>query len=403
VEALLTAATSLAADAAVPQRDRLLDGEEMATRLTSVLRVPIDHCEPVKARYQVGRSLRVLYRIASGESTELVALRTFSGGRSVEVYERALATALQCGALPGVAHAPELGAVLFTFPNDRKLAGLRALADGGELVAYAPEKCATALVPGGYAKAYAGDDGDRTRRLHDSLHAAAAAVGLRLPRALSYSPAGRTLLCEAIPGRPLAELDGCERERGMHGLGAALAALHGLEPPGHAPPFERLDVRAIERAAATIARARPDCVGSIADLLDALLEAWPAAAATVCLHGDVHLKNAIVSGGAVVLIDLDQVSTGPSAADLGSLLAALRYSRVVGELTAADEQAQARAFLAGYATVREPPGEASLQWHVAAALFAERALRTVTRVRLPGLARLPGVLAEARATLGGAR
>jgi len=36
-----------------------------------------------------------------------------------------------------------------------------------------------------------------------------------------------------------------------------------------------------------------------------------------------------------------------------------------------------------------------LQWHMAAALFAERAFRAVSRIRLPGLQCLPALLNDA--------
>lgn len=376
-------------DPGVPQRDLLLNRGEMARRLSW------KSCEPLRARYQVGRSLRVLYRVSIGGPDRLVALRTFPGERSGEVYRHARENAVPGGSLPGIAHAADLGAVLFTFPNDRKVAGLQALVRHGRLVSYAPEKCATARVVDGYAKAYAGDEGERTRRIHDWLHAPAARAGLRLPRAIAYSAAQRTLVCEAIPGRALAELDGAERVGGMRRLGGALAALHGLAPPSHAPAFERVRPRRLAEAVATIERARPDCAGAAHHALARLLETVPGAADTVCLHGDVHPKNAVIAGGSAALIDLDQVSAGPAAGDVGSMLAALRYGRIVGDLTLDQERAQADAFVAGYTAVREPPDPAVLRWHVAAALLAERALRAVTRVRPGGLARLPDVLAEA--------
>jgi aminoglycoside phosphotransferase len=392
-------AALLTPDPAVPQRDVLLDGEQMARRMSSCMGVAIDRCEPVRARYQVGRSLRVLYRASNRGAAHFVALRTFPGARGEEVFQRAREGAWASGSLPGVAHDPELGAVLFTFPNDRKVAGLRALVGGGRLVAYAPEKCATVRLRGAYAKAYAGDEGDRTRRIHDCLHSPASDAGLRLPRAGRYSETERTLVCEAIDGRPLAELHGGERARGVHRLGAALAILHGLEPPAEAPAFERLDAFHLHDAAETIGHARPECAAAARELGEQLLARAPAEADRVCLHGDVHPKNAIIADGNAALIDLDQVSTGVAAADVGSMLAALRYGRLVGAHTAAEERTQAEAFLAGYACVRRPPDAATLAWHLSAALLAERALRTVTRVRTSGLARLPDILTDARATL----
>jgi Ser/Thr protein kinase RdoA (MazF antagonist) len=128
-------------------------------------------------------------------------------------------------------------------------------------------------------------------------------------------------------------------------------------------------------------------------------EARPGAAA-VCVHGDVHLKNGLLDGRRVGLIDLDQAGSGAAAADVGSILAGLRYRQLVTDERARGEKLRS-ALLEGYATLRELPGEDVLRWHVAAALLAERALRAVNRVRPGGLAHLGAVLNEAHAVLRG--
>ncbi len=101
------------------------------------------------------------------------------------------------------------------------------------------------------------------------------------------------------------------------------------------------------------------------------------------------------AGDGVVLIDLDQVCAGPAAADLGGLLAGLAYARCVGELPEADERRLGEAVVAGYADAGTPPTPASLRWHTAAALLAERGLRAVHRVRRRGLRRLDAILEAA--------
>jgi Ser/Thr protein kinase RdoA (MazF antagonist) len=114
----------------------------------------------------------------------------------------------------------------------------------------------------------------------------------------------------------------------------------------------------------------------------------------------VHLKNGLLQGRRVALIDLDQVGLGPAAADLGSALAGLRYHAIVTDEAARGQRSQ-RALLDGYAALRELPDPAALCWHVAAALLSERALRAVNRIRPGGLAALGAVLADGRAALRG--
>ena len=94
------------------------------------------------------------------------------------------------------------------------------------------------------------------------------------------------------------------------------------------------------------------------------------------------------------LLDLDQCARGHPAADVGSLLAALRHRRLVGALTPAQQDELESAFLAGYAEHAEVD-PAALRWHTAAALLVERAERAVHRVLPTSLARLPALLLEA--------
>ena len=133
----------LAPDPAVPQRDALLDERRMAGVLGA------RHCERINAKYRVGDSLRVVYRV---DAEDIVTGRTFRG-RSRSVYRRA-ATASVLGP---VLHVQELETVFWTFPNDRRLAGLHLLdrrtgaldrlvgapVARTRLIAYAAERAAT--------------------------------------------------------------------------------------------------------------------------------------------------------------------------------------------------------------------------------------------------------------------
>ena len=57
----------LAPDPAVPQRDALLDERRMGALLgTALTGAAADGCERVNAKYRVGDSLRIVYRIAAG-------------------------------------------------------------------------------------------------------------------------------------------------------------------------------------------------------------------------------------------------------------------------------------------------------------------------------------------------
>jgi Ser/Thr protein kinase RdoA (MazF antagonist) len=186
----------------------------------------------------------------------------------------------------------------------------------------------------------------------------------------------------------------------MRRFGAALACLHSVPVPDGLPSFERLDAAQQAPAAEIVGLARPDVAAAAARLAGELADEARPGEAPVCLHGDVHLKNGLLDGRRVALIDLDQAGSGQAAADVGSILAGLRYRALVTDERARGEKLRG-ALLEGYASLRELPDPAVLRWHVAAALLTERALRAVNRIRPHGLAHLGAVLNDARAVLRG--
>ncbi|HEV7889256.1 MAG TPA: phosphotransferase [Pyrinomonadaceae bacterium] len=412
----------MAPDPRLPQRDLLLDEREVARRLSASLglkgRLPLSACERVRTKYRVGDSLRVLHRVRVEGRDYTIAARAFAAGESRRAYERASRGAVECAPLRALLHDAELETVFWTFPNDRKLSGLGLLRDvppelarlfatewtHSRLVAYAPEKCATAQCLDnrsrvvGYAKVYARDEGRRVYRTYRELarQLRPGSSCITLPRARAYDDARHTLLLEPVEGSRVADLDAEELPRGYRQLGAALATLHALRAPEGLPAFERLTPARVRRAALVIGAARPDVRREASELAAELERRYETNdGPRVCLHGDVHPKNFIARGGAFTLIDLDQCGAGDAAADLGSLLASLSYCDITSGASQPSAKTLGEAFLSGYASARALPATRSLRWHTAAALLAERSLRAVNRVRPEGLARLRELLAEA--------
>ena len=415
----------LSNDPALPHRDLLLDVTQAARMLSARIGVSgpveIQRCERARVKYLPGASLRVLYRVEAGGRSYTIATRAFTDGRSQSAFERAASQAVPTGALSPVGHDAELGLVYWTFPNDRKINGLAALASPPErlatigqrrwrasrVVAYAPEKCVTAecLSDTGavvaYAKVYAADE-RATPPIYEALWKSirAANSNLRIPRVLAYCEENHTMLLEPLAGCRAADLREADRPQGFHRLGAALAALHRLPVPDGMPPFTRLRSDRLRKAAQIISAARPEVAKRAAELVAELCaRRLDLSESAVCLHGDVHPKNGILHNDRMALIDLDQAGTGAAAADLGSLLAALRYSRLTGLMSPVEERDLTRAFLRGYSDAGRLPQADSLRWHIAAALLAERALRAVNRVRTEGLQRLSELLLDSQRVL----
>jgi aminoglycoside phosphotransferase len=306
-------------DPAVPRRDELLAGD------------------PVYVKYRVGESLRVVYR----HRDDWVAARTARDGR--------------------IAYFP--------FPHDRKLdlAAADRLLDATttpRLIAWAAEQSATfeCRDTTGRVIAYA--------RVQRATAPWPALETVRVPRVLAATR--DALLLEALPGRRLDTVPGAEAAAA---LGAALAALHATPPPSATPSFARLDPARLVTAAEVIGRVRPDAADAARRLLAALLDDVPVCE-PVLIHGDANLRNALLQpDGSVALLDLEDLSVGPAAADLGQLIA---------------NGVPAEPLLRGYG---EPPE--ALGWHTAAAVLARRALPAINRYRPELLDQLPHMLESA--------
>ena len=421
-----TCSAALIADRVLPQRDLLLDPDFMADTFSRELGVDgpivVESCKHLRTTYHPGESLRMAYRVSACGLSCVVAGRAFPEGGSRKCFEQQARRA-ECKPFRPVFHHAETGSVYWTFPNDRKIANLNQLVEiplelaklftpqwaKSRVVAYAPENCATVQCLSAqddllaYAKVYANDHSQTCASTYNALQQSAKDehVQVHFPEVIFHSADHHILVLQALRGRRMADVQGREMFGAFTRLGQALACLHALPPPGHLSEFPRFTDSHMQSASSSIGLVRPELAQQASELCDALCsqkKKWNER--SVCLHGDVHPKNGILLEKSVALIDLDQASVGPAAADLGSLLVSLRYERHTGKLTEAAECSLANAFLTGYQQAGMLPDPESLRWHMAAALFAERAFRSVSRIRLDGLQKLPELLSDAQHLLG---
>jgi Ser/Thr protein kinase RdoA (MazF antagonist) len=415
----------LAPDPVLPHRDALLDSETMRARWSRVLAqsgsVTIDECERVRVNYELGKSLRTLYRLRMNGDVRLVASRMFREGRSAAAFTATAAVApVDCG-LRAVAHDPALETIHWAFPNDRKIKALPLLVAPtpevtrllpsewvtSEIVAYAPEKTATAACVNGqrhtvaFVKVASADQTERdysyyeavrARLTHDDPH-------LVVPAPIAFSAPHRMLWLEVLHGHRVGE-NGGDWIADARAMGTAVARFHACIVP-HAPVFTRFAPDRLATAARIMGSVRPDLAAAALTLTQRLVERAPAPEAPVCLHGDLHPKNALVCGSRVALLDLEDLAVGPAACDIGSFLGALEYSGTADALLRGVCAERGSAFLSGYEMVAPLPDPSSLAWHVAASLFVERAVRAVTRIRPLGLNQLPALLDRAGQILAG--
>jgi len=402
---------TLAPDPHVPQRDEMLDAAAMGPRLARLLGpLTVEDCTRVVARYRVGQRVSVAYRVRIDGAVHVVTARSYpTAGKAAAAAARSTVGAVPVSPLRPVAWDGELRAVYWAFPNDNRVAAVNVLRPrrsgvvAARLVRYLPERNAVAAWSdaGGatvaYAKAYA-EVGTHVPAAHAWLTARLDG-DLRVSRLLSFSPAARLLVTEALGGDRLDQLHGAERERALRALGRGLARLHDVPPPGWLPcrPWLPMSVRAVTDA---IAAVRPDLADAAGALYHALCASRPSyAGPLVCLHNDPSPRNVFMAEGGVALIDLDSIALGPAAIDLARVLAALLGQRVVGALTPPEHDRLRAALLAGYAELRDPPPDRAVRWHTAATLCEVRGRKAVAWLDPVSAEHLDALLTAARELL----
>ena len=204
---------------------------------------------------------------------------------------------------------------------------------------------------------------DRATTAYDAFRGTA----VRIPTILGTS---RSLAFAAVGSVDGHRLDGSSRTDDWQAAGAALATLHACTASGLPTSSSDAETATLGRAAGRIAALLPDCetqAHQLANLLARLLERIPRD--RVPLHGDFGPDRVVIGAdGAATLVDLDWARFGPSAADVGSLVAAT--------LVAAEDSGMAPrahreidAVMDGYRTVRRAPDPFAVGLHAAASRF----------------------------------
>ena len=379
-------------DAALPELALALDCDSMRARVAHGAGLhpeELTGCAIERVKYRPGRSALVLYRLSvEGTIPEALVYAT--------VYPS--------------------GIGLRAFPDDRKLPGLRLLADAARLsaellpgecsvarVSYFPEHAYTARVrvrPGDgrervlYAKTQSTARGERTFAAMQRLEHIR---GPRFARPLLYHAASATLIQEALAGTTAESLAVQGRLSGTLAarVGAGLAALHGAGLDG----LDQLDgstcLARLREAVRVLGLVLPESAARAYAVMAKLAQQPPPAAAPATLHGDLHLNNILVDAERIALVDFDDLHRGPAELELGSFVAALLY-RAALHGRRGMHQAHIAQFLASYAEHAPRPVRLDqVGWYAAAALIHERAWRCLTSLKPGRLAVVDELIGEA--------
>jgi hypothetical protein len=192
-------------------------------------------------------------------------------------------------------------------------------------------------------------------------YTALAGAAARMPAVVGTST---PLACTAVPfatGRPLAT---SSRVEDWRSAGAALAGLHDssdLTLLGSAPNLP------VDGAADTLALLLPDRapeVRELAGILTRILERIPRD--RVPLHGAFSPGRIVFDGDAApLLVGVESAGFGPSAADVGSLVAAAMVAAETAGMAPRGRR-EVRAFLDGYVSVRRAPDSFAVGVHAVA-------------------------------------
>ncbi|HZS08525.1 MAG TPA: phosphotransferase [Blastocatellia bacterium] len=429
-------------DAHLPQLRELMDASAMRGHFEWALvraaclaaTQEITDCRIVYVRYRPGNSCTVSYLLAVADAQTgvnqlcRISLLACRPGESRAAMVSALshsADAINPGA--GLIHLPDLEAVAWVFPNDRKLMGLAALTDSehlrnrllpevirgsfgeewritdvtSEVVSFVAERACTMRVKVAlsdsstgrkdtrilYGKTYRADEGDKAWQCQQRLwRSEAVSRGqLLMPQPLLYQPEIKTLWQGGLEGKALIEYE--DRPEHLYSLlgqaGATVAALHRTRLPGlHRITIADV-VASLTNAEELLSQARPSCCDRLHSLAGRLISSAESIGngQSATLHGDLHLKNFLATGDGVALIDLDNLAEGDPSQDVGSFVAALHYRGLIRDVPFRATEQTARQFVMAWrAGVGDEMPDAALNWHIAAALIYERAYRCVIRL-----------------------
>lgn len=410
----------------LPRLEKLLNASRMRAVFARALPGPcqIEDCAIVSTKYRPGKNLLISYQLsiadpATGQTRNQLVTLSAPG-------ERDGGNLLAHADGERAFHLPELEAVAWVFPHDRKLTGLGELLDSDNLsrrllpelvsgnfgsewsivnlvcspVSYRPERACTIRVDLSlrhqrtgavearvlYGKTYCFDEGEFAwRRVQSLWQSEARREGrLSLSRPLAYQAQIKTLWQCGMEGRTLNEYEVGSRHFNelLAKAGSTVAELHRTTLATAPLVTPGIIASKLEAAAELVGRFRPARREELRSIVGKLNRDREGAGPVATLHGDLHLKNLFVSEDRIVLLDLDNLCSGDPLLDLGSFIASLHFRGLIaGWADELVEEISGRFIQSYRAHVDWDLPEAALNRQIAAALIYERAYRCLTKLR----------------------
>ncbi len=429
-------------DRRLPYLATLLDSEAMKNRLQERLFSqaddgsprPIQSCTLMQVRYTPESSCLIQYQLiiehpaTSAKAEHLLCGRAFPAGRSRARWRTANAQNLVTPPFgPALIHLPEIGMVLWSFPNDRTLHTLPAAieathrtpeflrdwlaADLGSgwhivnttahVVHYVGEQTCTVRTsivcahPDNhvhhtrtvFGTTYAKNASTRTARVMQQLwNSASRRSGqFTVPQLLWHDAGLKTLWHPGIHGTTLDSqpIDRLASMPVLMKVAHAVAAFHSTSL-SHLRSLTRADLmQRLETVSALLLRCQPACRAILVPLLvrlTAQAKMIPVRP-TATLHGQLHTNTLVLTEKTITMIELDHVCKGHPGQDLGSCIASLLTWGVARQASLSKIASHAQLFLDHYH--QEVPwkvGQPVVAWFIALALVTEHVSRCLTRL-----------------------
>jgi aminoglycoside phosphotransferase len=327
--------------------------------------------------------------------------------------------------------------LLFAYPNDRSLDGLRILEREDTLREFlcnhlprerwpsADEKLATSVVKylperravlscEAESQPQSSDAAIYLRVLRSKRSATAmhgimrdllgwlgSQADLGIPKPLASDRDQNILLLDSLPGVNLKSvLKTARAGEALERTAEALAVLHGYKD-SKLPRWTVADYLAKARQAIhLLAQFSPELRKQIEEIGHALHVQAPRDqdCASGFVHGDFHYGQVLIHPTKVGILDFDQAHTGPVVADLGNLLADRRRQHIIKRGQVEDDSVT-EAFLEAYARATQKPlAPEVISWWTALALL-RKSVKPITRLDADGPNKITALIEDVEGVL----
>ena len=384
---------------------------------------------PLYVRHKPGETTIIAYRfdLADGSSTHGYAHWCHDPARADQILAKAKTLRPRPSLIGNGLDCIDDHTVLYCFPNDARLRRLRwycdtrkmrrslaSLVDPDDLISrtdtttevlrYKPERRVVSHVS---LRSNAGAHRELLIRYTAKPHASELsqvarhlrANGISTPKPLAALEDGRVSVDEFIQGQQLRETIAAG-EANPEAVADSVARFHAVGLP--ASVMARTRSEELARAVAGLlglARWRPELAQAASSTAELLRRTQPTACVKPSLlHGDLHTKNVLQTNQGLSFVDLERVSAGDPAIDLGYFLAhgIARPIRNPGESPAA--ATFAHRVVDHYRQRSNATSEAALAWHTAVGLI-DQALLVARHLDANWQTTTPHLLEVASATL----